>query len=183
MNKEYSDTLYPCGIGTSFIITFLAIMLGGALTGIFILQDSFLQQSGGGIILLLIFSAVVAGPIFYNKRISRFEKDRTVIRKFDDIGAIQGLRGAFFRFVLYDDGLEIRAFYHRYFIPYDKIEAVSVENGYFSKKMTLATMLEGVPDCIVASDKQLLDIACFIENKIQPDRAAAAGSVQPTFNA
>ena len=66
MNREYSDSLFPCGIGASFIITLLVFMLGGSLIGVFLAP--FLEQenleNAGGIILLLIFLVIVVGPIF-----------------------------------------------------------------------------------------------------------------------
>ena len=174
MNKEYSDSLYPFGIGTSFVITLLTIMFGGALIGVFLEQGSFLKQSGGGIILLIIFFVILVGPIIYNKRVSRFEKDRTVLKKLDDIGIIQGLRGALFRLVLYEEGLEIRAFYHRYFIPFARIDDVSIEKGYFSKRLNIVTKIEDVPDSIVSSNKKLLDFAFFIENRMRSNKTNAA---------
>ena len=174
MNKEYSDSLYPFGIGTSFIITLLSIMLGGALIGVFLEQGSFLKQSGGGIILLIIFLVILVGPIIYNKRVSRFEKGRTVLKKLDDIGIIQGLRGALFRLVLYEEGLEIRAFYHRYYIPFARIDGVSIEKGYFSKRLNIVAKIEGVPDYIVSSNKQLLEFALFVESKIRSNKANSA---------
>jgi uncharacterized membrane protein len=119
MHREYSDSIFPFGIGASFIISLVGLLLAGSLIGVFLgpllVQKGF--EQGGGIILLIIVLVIIVGPIIYNKRISRFEKEKTVLKVIDHFGMIQGLRGAFIRLLLYEEGLEIRAFYHRYFIP------------------------------------------------------------------
>jgi hypothetical protein len=150
MNREYSDSLFPCGVGASFIITLLALMLGGSLVGLFL--GPFLEQKnfeqGGGIILLIIILVIVVGPIIYNKRVSRFERERTPLKIIDHFGIIQGLRGAFLRLLLYEEGLEIRAFYHRYYIPFDKIDGVSIERLLFGNRLNIKTIIGGAPGYI-----------------------------------
>jgi hypothetical protein len=53
MNRKYSDSLFPWGIGASFVITLLALISGGVLAGVlkemFIEQQNFKQE--GGVIL------------------------------------------------------------------------------------------------------------------------------------
>ena len=44
MNREYSDSLFLFGIGASFIITLLALLLVGSLAGVFL--GPFLAQKG-----------------------------------------------------------------------------------------------------------------------------------------
>ncbi len=94
MNTEYSDSLYPFGIGMSFVVTLTIMMVGGLLIGLFFEPNNDLEHSGG-IVLLTIFLALVAGPHFYNKKVSRFEKDRTVVDKLDDIGIVKVSEGFF----------------------------------------------------------------------------------------
>jgi hypothetical protein len=169
MKREYSDSFFPCGIGASFIITLLALMLGGLLLGVFL--GPFLEQKnfkqGGGIILLVTILVIVVGPIFYNKLVSRFERERTPLKIIDHFGIIQGLRGAFIRLLLYEEGFEIRAFYHRYFIPFDKIDSVSIERILLSNRINIKTTIKGAPEFLTLPDKQQSDLAIIIRNKIR----------------
>jgi hypothetical protein len=173
MNRKYSDSLFPWGIGASFVIVLLALMSGGALVGVFL--SSFLEQKnfkqGGGIILLIMILVIVVGPMIYNKRVSRFERERIPLKIIDHFGIIQGLRGAFIRLLLYDEGIEIRAFYHRYYIPSEIIDGVSIERILFCNQINIKTIIEGMPGFLTLPDKQLSDLASIIQNKIGYNKA------------
>lgn len=176
VNRENIDSVFPWGIGVSFIVTLLALMLGGVSVGVFL--RPFLKQKnfeqGGGIILLVIIIAIMVGPMIYNKRISRFERQRAPLETVDYFGLIQGLRGAFIRLLIYEEGLEIRAFYHRYYIPFDKIEGVSIESILFSDRINIETAIRGVPEFLTLPDSRQSDLASIIQNKIRYNRANAA---------
>jgi len=176
MKQKYTDSFFPCGIGASFIITLLALMLGGLLLGVF--SGPFMEQKnieqGGGIILLVIILVIVVGPIFYNKRVSLFERERTPLKITDHFGTIQGLRGAFIRLLIYEEGFEIRAFYHRYLIPFDKIDGVSIEKILLSNRINIKTTIKGAPEFLSLPDKQLSDLAIIIRNKIRYNMANSA---------
>lgn len=132
-----------------------------------ILKQQNLEQ-GGGIILLISILVLLVGPIFYNKRVSRFERERTPVKTIDHFGIIQGLRGAFIRLLLYDDGLEIRAYYHRYYIPFEKIDGVSIERILLSgRRINIKTIIKGAPGWLTLPDEQLSDLASIIQNKIR----------------
>lgn len=169
MNHKYSDSLFPWGIGSSFVITLLALMLGGVLVGVFL--GTYLEQKnfkqGGGIILLVMILTIVVGPMIYNKRVSRFEREKNPLEIIDHFGIIQGLRGAFIRLLLYEEGLEIRAFYHRYYIPFKKIDGVSIEKILFCDRITIKSKIDGVPEFLTLPDKKLSDLASIIQNKIR----------------
>lgn len=154
-------------------------MSGGAGIGLFWEPGGFLKQFGGGIVLLIIFLIVFAGPRVYNSRASRFEKGRAVLDTLDDLGVVQGLRGAFFRLLLYDDGLEIRAFYHRYFIPFAEIDGIALEKGLLHTRLHIATGIAGVPRCVTATDTKLVDLARRIEDGIRSQKALAARGGEP----
>lgn len=176
MNRKYSDSIFPCEIGASFVIALLAMMSGGVLVGV--LLGPFLEQKifkqGGGIILLVMILVIVVGPLIYNKRISRFERERIPLTIIDHFGIIQGLRGAFIRLLLYDEGIEIRAFYHRYYIPFEKIVGVSIERILFCSRINIKTIIEGVPGFLTLPDKQLSDLTSIIQNKIAYNKANSA---------
>jgi hypothetical protein len=176
MNRKYSDSIFPWEIGASFVIALLAMMSGGVLVGV--LLGPFLEQKnfkqGGGIILLVMILVIVVGPLIYNKRISRFERERIPLTIIDHFGIIQGLRGAFIRLLLYDEGIEIRAFYHRYYIPFEKIVGVSIERILFCNRINIKTIIEGVPGFLTLPDKQLSDLTSIIQNKIVYNKANSA---------
>lgn len=77
----------------------------------------------------------------------------------------RGLRGAFFRIIVYEEGLEIRAFDHRYFIPYDKIKRIMIEDGLINKKLTIISGIGGIPDYIASPDDKFLNVALLVEMK------------------
>ena len=177
MNRKYSDSLLPWGIGASFVFTLLALIAAGALAGFVI--NSYLNnfRQGGGIILLIIILVIVVGPIIYNKKVSRFEIERTPLKIIDHFGVIQGLRGAFIRLIVYDGGIEIRAFYHRYLIPFKMIESVSIERIFFCNGISIKTQIEGVPGFLTLPDEQLSDMASIIQNKIAYNKANSANEI------
>jgi hypothetical protein len=167
MNRKYSDSLFPWGIGASFVITLLALISGGVLAGVF--KGMFLEQKNfkqeGGVILLIIFLVIVVGPIVYNKKVSGFERGRIPLRIIDHFGVIQGLRGAFIRLLLYKEGIEIRAFYHRYYIPFELIDGASIERLFFCNGINIKTKIEDVPEFFTLPDEQLSDLVEIIRNK------------------
>lgn len=166
MGNKYSDALIPFGIGTSFFLLLIILLSAGAGVG-YLLKDYPIFPQSGGIILLIIFMVLLLIPVFYNKRKSPFEQNRVVLVKYDGIGTIQGLRGALFRIILYEDGIEVRAFYHRYHIPFDKIQEIHTESGYTSKKLNIVTGIAGVPDYIVSSDKKFWALADQIAARVK----------------
>lgn len=167
MNSQYKDSLVPLSIGTSFFLILIAFLAAGAIAGLFLDNEEELQQLGG-IPLLIIFLVLVVGPLFYNKNISRFEKDREIQHKIDCIGTIQGLRGAFLRCLIYEDGIEIRAFYHRYFIPYSQIQKLSISENKFSTILNFPSGIDGIPDTIVSSGIKFQSLSRIIQKKIEP---------------
>jgi hypothetical protein len=175
MDRDLSDALFPFGIGASFVITLLALMLLGSVVGFllapFLAQEGFVH--GGGIVLLVIFLVTIVFPIAYNRRISRFERQRTPLCTMDHFGTIHGLRGTFIRLLVYDDGLEIRAFYHRYFIPFDRIEDASIERLVFGKRLAIKTSLKGAPEFLALPDKELSDLVSTIKRKLENDQTGA----------
>ncbi len=40
-------------------------------------------------------------------------------------------------FLVYEEGFEIRAFYHRYFIPFDNIVSVAIERTLLSNRINI----------------------------------------------
>jgi hypothetical protein len=86
------------------------MLIMGSVAG-YLLKDQINIQQFGGIPLIVIFTVLLVGPMLFIKRKSRFETDKAVVATFDGIGTIQGLRGALFRVLIYEEGIEIRALY------------------------------------------------------------------------
>lgn len=164
MKSKYSDSVFPFNIGISFFLTLVIILLSGAISG-YLLSDYNFPQAGG-IILLIIFVALLLTPLLYNRMKSPFQQDKTILNTYDGIGTMQGLRGALFRLILYKEGIEIRAFYHRYYIPFKKTKNIVIEKGYISKTFNIDSEIKGVPKYIVSIDKKFWEFAEKIEQKM-----------------
>ena len=116
--------------------------------------------------MLIIFVALLLAPLLYNRMKSPFQQDKTILNTYDGIGTMQGLRGALFRLILYKEGIEIRAFYHRYYIPFKKIKNIVIEKGYISKTFNIDSEIKGVAKYIVSIDKKFWEFAEKIEQKM-----------------
>ena len=173
MDKKYSDSLLPLGIGGSFFAMLVLMLLAGTLVGV-LLGDLQEYTQLGGVVLLVIFVVLLIGPMLYNRKRSIFEQERSVIDVFDGFGTLQGLRGAFFRLIIYNEGIEIRAFYHRYFIPFEKIKQVSIEKGLIGHRINFVTEIIGIPDYLASSDQKFQAVALHIQKETLSQRAASA---------
>lgn len=163
MDKRYSDSLFPIGIGASFLLTLVIVLAAGTIVGLIIENKYGNMQRFGIVPMIIVLLIFLGGPIVYNKKKSRFEKGKQVLEKLDRIGMIQGLRGAFFRILVYEQGMEIRAFYHRYYIPFEKIDCISVQKGKVYAKLNILTDIEGAPNYIYSDGKEFLKLTSFIE--------------------
>ncbi len=165
MKNKYSDSLFPFGIGTTFCLILMISLFTGAIMG-YLLRNNHSFEQGGGIILLIIIIILFVVPMFGNRKKSHFEQNKKVLAEYDGIGTIQGLRGAMFRLVIYEEGMEIRALYHRYYIPFKEIKKVEKKEGYFSKRLDIVTGISGIPDYIESSDKKFWELAELIKKRI-----------------
>lgn len=154
----------PLGIGSSFISLLLFMLFTGAIVGLCCESTRTFKQLGG-IPLLLVFLILLVGPLFYNRKISRFEKGQKTVISFKFFGEIQGLRGTFIKLLVYEEGIEIRAFYHRYYLPFTSIISISADPVFSGKKLNIASEIEGTPNYIVSSEAEFPDIAALIETK------------------
>jgi hypothetical protein len=169
MKTKYSDSLIPLGIGTSFISLLIAILSIGAITGLYFEGKHSIKQLGG-VPLLFAFLTLLVGPLLYNRKRSRFEKENKIDDTFEVFGTIQGLRGTFITFLIYEEGIEIRAFYHRYYLPFKDIISISTDEGCISTRLNIVTEIDGVPEYIVSSGKQFLYLVSCIKRKFKPNQ-------------
>ena len=141
---KYKDALFPFGILGTFalliavpLITFFAIeRFGDSKQLAFMFMPTF----------LFIFLA----PVAYNFFPSSFQKQRNTLASFIGGGSIFLFNGTwpFFRLMIYNDGLEIRVMFHRFFIPYERMDDIPEKIGFFSRGILIKSNLPGVPSGI-----------------------------------
>lgn len=143
-NKQYKDSPFPFGIIGTF-----AIMMA-----VFMVAILFVEKLGGPelipYVFLPAFFIMFFGPVIYNTFPSSFQKERSIVRSFTGGGSISLFHGSwpFFKLMVYHDGLEIRAMFHRYFIPYDKMDNIPDKVGFFNRGLLIKSDLPDVPSGI-----------------------------------
>jgi hypothetical protein len=110
-----------------------------------------------------LFLLIFITPAIYNQTPSRFQKIRQIVSAFTGGGSLSLFNGSwpFFRMLIYGDGLEVRVFFHSYFIPYDKMAEPPRKAGFLSFGLLIKSELPGVPSRIRFSPfgmKKLLSV-------------------------
>ncbi len=97
-----------------------------------------------------IFVLIFFGPVVYNYIPSRFQRERSVVASYTGGGSILLFRGSwpFFRLMVYEDGVEVRVEFHRFFIPYNEMADLPNKIGFFSRGVLIKSDLPGVPSGI-----------------------------------
>jgi hypothetical protein len=142
--EKYKDALVPIGLfGTFFaliavplVITMIAHKLAG--------------PGAAAALFLPFFILIFAGPILYNRAASSFEQGRSLVESYTGGGSTFMMNGSwpFFRLLIYTDGVEIRVLFHRFFLPYDRMEDLPPKLGFFSMGIPFRSDLPGVPSSI-----------------------------------
>jgi len=140
----YKDALFPFGIGGTFVL-----LVGGLLITVFTV-GKYLGESMMSVIFLAGFAFAFFGPMIYNRLPSPFEKNRQFIASYTGGGSVLLFHGTwpFFRLIVYEDGLEVRVMFHRFFIPYEHMEDIPEKVGFFSRGILIKSNLPGVPSGI-----------------------------------
>ncbi len=142
--KKYKDALFPFGIFGTF-----ALLITIPLTLFFVIER-FGDPKQMAFMFMPIFFFVFFTPVAYNFFPSTFQKQRNLLASFTGGGSIFLLNGTwpFFRLIVYNDGLEIRVMFHRFFIPYDKMEDIPEKVSFFTRGILIKSNLPGVPSGI-----------------------------------
>ena len=140
----YCHALLPFGVH----ITFYVVLATGMLA-IFLLSSS-LDAAGIHGAVFPIFLVLFLGPVLYNYIPSPFQKQREARHVATGGGSIFFLNGTwpFFRLLVYADGIEVRFFLHAWFIPYTKLESISLSRNVISKALLICSDLPKVPSRI-----------------------------------
>jgi hypothetical protein len=141
---RYKDAPVPFGLlGTLFVmiavpmvVTVAAFKIGG--------------PEVAASLFLPLFILIFAGPILYNRVASPFEQGRSLVASYIGGGSTFLMNGSwpFFRLLVYTDGVELRAMFHRFFIPYDRMEELPEKLGFFNRGLLFRSDLPGVPSSI-----------------------------------
>ena len=142
--ESYKESPFPFGVIGTF-----TILLGIPMAGM-ILAHKYASPALFGFLFVSMFLVIFAGPALYNRAASSFEQGRTVVASYTGGGSLLMFNGSwpFFRLLAYDDGVEIRVMFHRFFIPYDKMEDFPDKLGFFSRGILFKSDLPGVPSRI-----------------------------------
>lgn len=141
---KYKDSLFPLGI----LGTFILIMGMGMIPAFF--ATVFWGAQAAGFIFLPCFLFIFFTPIIDNHRPSPFQRKRDVIAAFTGGGSVFLFSGSwpFFRLFVYQDGLEIRVMFHRFFVPYDEMGDIPEKLGFFNRGILIESNLPDVPSGI-----------------------------------
>jgi len=138
---NYKEALLPFGVFGTF-----ALLIAIPLVSFFAIEK-FGDTNQIAFPLMPTFLFIFLAPVAYNFLPSSFEKQRNPIASFTGGGSIFLFNGTwpFFRLIIYDDGLEIRVMFHRFFIPYDKMEDIPKKIGFFTRGILIKSNLPDVP--------------------------------------
>lgn len=143
---KFKDSPAPFGIfGTLFLL--IAILLC-----IIMIALKYMGPQAMSFIFFPMFLLAFIGPALYNRAQSPFEieRGRTFIASYTGGGSIFLFGGSwpFFRLLVYQDGVEIRVMFQRYFIPYDKMDDIPDKIGFFNRGILFKSNLADVPSDI-----------------------------------
>lgn len=140
-SQKYKDSPSPFGVAGTF-----ALLIAVPMAIIMIVQ-----KYGGPeavpFFFLSAFLLIFVGPALYNRVPSPFENERNPAASYTGGGSMLLFSGSwpFFRLLVYPDGVEIRAMFHRYFIPYDTMDDLPDKIGFFNRGVLFRSNLPDVP--------------------------------------
>ncbi len=139
--RKYKDALFPFGVGGTFVL-----LLGSLMLTVFAVEK-FADRWMASIIFMIGFAVIFFGPMIYNGLSSPFERGREIIASYTGGGSASLMGGTwpFFKLIVYEDGLEVRVMFHRFFIPYESMEDIPEKVGFFSRGILIKSDLPGVP--------------------------------------
>lgn len=139
---KYKDSPFPFGVTGTFLLSFAVLPIAAAL--------GFVGLEYLPYVLLPAFGVIFCAPIAYNYISSRFEDGRTRLTSYTGGGSIFLFNASwpFFRLLVYEDGVEVRVEFHRFFIPYGSMGDFPTKVGFFTRGLLIVSDLPGVPSKI-----------------------------------
>lgn len=154
LTMKYKNALFPFGIFITFVL-FIAVFFIG-----FFVLSKLIDNQEFHRYFLVFFLLVFFSPSAYNYIPSPFQKGKIIVSSHTGGGSIYLISGSwpFFRLLIYQDGIEIRFMFHRFFIPLDKLMDLPEKIGFFSRGILIKSDLPDVPSAIRFSGLGLKDI-------------------------
>ncbi len=143
--SKYVDSFSPLGLPFTFFV-----ILGGGMLFIQIFMR-FTDESLMPVVFIPFFASVFIVPMIFNNRTSPFEEGREMISSHICSGQIGFFQGSapFFKLVVYKDSIEVRVFFHRYWLPFAEVDEISSKRN----RMTIISDLPDVPESIMLGIK------------------------------
>lgn len=141
---KYKDSPFPFGVTGTFLLSFVVLLLPVAavfgLAGPEFVPYAFLPA----------FLVIMCAPVAYNYCSSPFQDRRTLLASYTGGGSIFLFNASwpFFRLMVYEDGVEVRVEFHRFFIPYESMGDFPEKVGFFTRGLLIASDLPGIPSKI-----------------------------------
>jgi hypothetical protein len=141
---RYKDSPFPFGIMGTF-----PLIIAVPLLTMF-LGERFVGPEGIALMFPVMFGFIFLGPAIFNYLSSPFQENRKLVTAYTGGGSIYLFHGSwpFFRLMVYDDALEVRVMFHRFLIPYEKMEDIPGKIGFFSTGILIKSDLPDVPSSI-----------------------------------
>lgn len=141
---RYKDSPLPFGIMGTFPLLIAVLLL------LMFVMEKYAGPDSIGLIFPFVFLFIFLGPTIFNYLPSPFQKNRRLLGSFTGGGSIFLFHGSvpFFRLMVYDDALEVRVMFHRFLIPYDRMEDIPNKIGFFSTGILIKSDLPDVPSSI-----------------------------------
>jgi hypothetical protein len=163
---EYKDSLFPFGIFGTF-----ALLIAVPLVTFFIIEKYYGPEKIA-FMFMPIFLFAFLSPVLYNLISSSFQRERNLVSSYTGGGSIFLFHGTwpFFRLMIYKDGIEIRVMFHRFFIPYNKMDDLPDKIGFFSRGILIKSNLPDVPSGIRFQGfgmKKILEVVNENRNKFK----------------
>jgi len=162
-NTDYRVSLIPIRskilFSSLFFFLFLAVFENHRH------PSSMIQTILIGLLLILLLV-----PFIYDRKPTAFEKSRQRIKDAVSPISLDGFEYFFSRILLYADGIEIRAFYTAYFIPFGSIRNIHFDGRY----ITIQANLESVPQAIKLNPREPDSLFASIQNTMG---SAGAGRI------
>lgn len=140
----YKDSPFPFGIMVTF-----PLLIAVPLLLMFVAQK-YAGPEALGVLFPIVFLFIFVGPTIFNYLSSPFEVNRRLVASFTGGGSIFLFNGSwpFFRLMVYDDALEVRVMFHRFLIPFDKMDDIPSKVGFFTSGILIKSDLPEVPSRI-----------------------------------
>lgn len=146
MKRFALDRFSYSAVPFSIITAWFLFSCAPILILLYLATSEKISRTGGGIFFAAVLLFNFVGPAIYSKRPTPFQGGRTPIGYF----ALRGVGPLFYYnypswVLIFTDGIEVRVFYHCFFIPYEHVTSPPGKKGFFHKHLRIKTDIPGFP--------------------------------------